>query len=188
MAWKASELKRADSLRKGIKVPTPEVLVLDEADLHPSARGIIWDLRAHWKAMQYGKDDPSLIVPLCNINAHWTLLLITRPFALLPVSNNHLSPTYRRFTTWSSVSITQPNHRSTPASLLTGRYHTSSTTSATKTLKAICSQDSLNVAMQKAQPLSRQQRWGKIQLLRRIKTPPRFEGESWIVVTPEARL
>ena len=68
-AWKAAELKRADSLRKGIKVPTPEVLILDEADLHPNARGIIWDLRAYWKALQYGKDDPSLIVPLCNIDA-----------------------------------------------------------------------------------------------------------------------
>jgi hypothetical protein len=68
-AWKADELKRADSLRNGDKVPTPQVLVPDVDDLCPEARGIAWDLRVYWKARQYGKDDPSLIVPLCNSDA-----------------------------------------------------------------------------------------------------------------------
>ena len=68
-AWKADELKRAESLRNGDKVSTPQVLVLDEDDLCPEARGIVWDLRAYWKALKYGKDDPSLIIPLCNSDA-----------------------------------------------------------------------------------------------------------------------
>jgi hypothetical protein len=59
MAWKAPELVRAADLRNCIKVATPEVLVLDEIDLHPLARGIIWDLRAYWKALEYGTGGPS---------------------------------------------------------------------------------------------------------------------------------
>ena len=67
--WKSAEVERAACLRRGEKFATPQVLVLDEADLHPEARGIVWDLRAYWKAIQYGTDDPSLIVPLCNVDA-----------------------------------------------------------------------------------------------------------------------
>ena len=68
-AWKANELIRARKIRAGESVGTPEVLVLDEQDLHHEARGVVWDLRAYWAATAYGKDEPSLIVPLCNIDA-----------------------------------------------------------------------------------------------------------------------
>jgi hypothetical protein len=67
--WKAHELVRAEKLRRGEATSTPPVLVLDAQDLHPDARGVVWDLRPYWKAMKYGTDDPSLIVPLCNIDA-----------------------------------------------------------------------------------------------------------------------
>ena len=67
--WKANELLRAQKIRKGEKVANVPVLVLDEEDLHPGARGILWDMRAYWNALQYGKSNPALIVPLCNIEA-----------------------------------------------------------------------------------------------------------------------
>ena len=98
--WKRNELLRAEKIRSGEKVDTPDVLVLDEADLHPEARGVVWDLRAYWEAKQYGKDNPALIVPLCNIDA------LDTPFnheAIHNLTGFHRSPNVPRFPDRASV-------------------------------------------------------------------------------------